>query len=143
MLKPNPSGGTAKKIMSSLAKNVLRQLRKRKSNKPLNPKPIGFRPLLLLVLEIDEREELAGIQLHLTFYQIRTDTDLLFLSTIRLKKTRSKTQIVSAVLFVYLKTTMEKTGYDVRNVSEGRTHFVLLWRNTLFVGLGRDKHFCP
>jgi hypothetical protein len=42
-LKPNPRGGTAKKIMSSPYKYLLRQLRKRKSNRPLNPKPIGLR----------------------------------------------------------------------------------------------------
>jgi hypothetical protein len=30
---------------------------------------------------------------------------------------------------------MEKTGYDVRNVSDGRTHFVLVWRKILFVSL--------
>ena len=34
---------------------------------------------------------------------------------------------------------MQKTGY-VRNVSDGRTHFVLVWRKILFVSLVRDKH---
>jgi hypothetical protein len=34
---------------------------------------------------------------------------------------------------------MEKTRYDVRNVSDGRTHFVLVWRKILFVRLVRDK----
>jgi len=38
-LKPNPCGGTAKKITCSTYKNLLRQLKKRKSNRPLNPKP--------------------------------------------------------------------------------------------------------
>jgi len=28
----------------------------------------------------------------------------------------------------------------VRNVSDGRTHFVLVWRKILFVRLVRDKH---
>ena len=45
-----------------------------------------------------------------------------------------------SVLVVSLKTTMEKTGYDVRNVSDGRTHFVLVWRKILFENLVRDKH---
>ena len=45
-----------------------------------------------------------------------------------------------AVLVISLKTTMEKTRYDVRNVSDGRTHFVLVWRKILFVSLVRDKH---
>jgi len=44
------------------------------------------------------------------------------------------------VLVVSLKTTMEKTGYDVRNISDGRTHFVLVWRKILFESLVRDKH---
>jgi hypothetical protein len=47
---------------------------------------------------------------------------------------------VCSVLAVSLKTTMEKTRYDVRNVSDGRTHFGLVWRKILFVSLVRDKH---
>jgi len=53
---------------------------------------------------------------------------------------RNKTLIVCSVLVVSLKTTMEKTRYDVQNFSDGRTHFVLLWRKILFVSLVRDKH---
>ena len=45
-----------------------------------------------------------------------------------------------SVLVVCLKTTMEKTRYDVRNVSNGRTHCVLVWKKILFVSLLRDKH---
>jgi hypothetical protein len=48
------------------------------------------------------------------------------------------TLIVCSALVVFLKTTMEKTGYDVRNVSDGLTHFVLVWRKILFVSLVRD-----
>jgi hypothetical protein len=33
-----------------------------------------------------------------------------------------------SALVVVLKTTVERTRYDVRNVSDGRTHFVLVWR---------------
>ena len=44
-----------------------------------------------------------------------------------------------SVLVVSLKTTMEKTRYDVRNVSDGCTHFVMVWRKILFVSLVRDK----
>jgi hypothetical protein len=54
---------------------------------------------------------------------------------------KNKTLIVCSVLVVSLKTTMEKSGYDVRNVSDGRTYFVLVWRNILFVRLIRDKHY--
>jgi len=52
----------------------------------------------------------------------------------------NKTLIVCSVLVVSLKTTVEKTRYNVRNVSDGRTHFVLVWRKVLFVSLVRDKH---
>ena len=43
---------------------------------------------------------------------------------------------------------VEKSGYDVRNLSDGRTHSVLVWRKILFVSLFRDKHcfvlsLCP
>jgi hypothetical protein len=47
---------------------------------------------------------------------------------------------VCSLLVVSLKTTVEKSRYDVRNVSDGRTHFVLVWRKSLFVSLVRDKH---
>jgi hypothetical protein len=53
----------------------------------------------------------------------------------------NKTLNVCSVLVVSLKTTVEKTRYDVRNVSDGRTHFVLVWRKSLFVSLVRDKHY--
>jgi len=53
---------------------------------------------------------------------------------------KDKTLIVCSVLVVSLKTTTEKTRYDVRNVSDGRTHFVLVWRKILFVSLVKDKH---
>ena len=48
--------------------------------------------------------------------------------------------IVCSVLVISLKTTMEKTRYNVRNVSDGCTHFVLVRRKVLFVSLVRDKH---
>ena len=35
---------------------------------------------------------------------------------------------------------MEKTRHDVRNVSDGQTNFVLVWRKILFASLVRDKH---
>jgi len=53
---------------------LLGQLRKRKSNRPLNPKPIGLRRILFLVLQKDGRERFAGIQLRLTLHHIRTLT---------------------------------------------------------------------
>jgi len=54
---------------------------------------------------------------------------------------RNKTLIVCSVLVISLKTMMEKTRYDVRYVSDGHTHFVLVWRKMLFVSrLVGDKH---
>jgi hypothetical protein len=47
---------------------------------------------------------------------------------------------VCCVLVVSLKTTVDKTRYDVQNFSDGRTHFVLVWKKSLFVSLVRDKH---
>jgi hypothetical protein len=41
--------------MSSPSKNIMRQLRKRKSSRPLNPKPDGLRRMLFLVLQKDGR----------------------------------------------------------------------------------------
>jgi len=35
---------------------------------------------------------------------------------------------------------MEQSGYDVQSVSDGRTHFMLVWRKILFVSLVRDEH---
>jgi hypothetical protein len=48
---------------------------------------------------------------------------------------------VCSVQVVSLKTAMEKSGYDVRNIADGRTQFVLVWRKNLFVSLVRDKHY--
>jgi hypothetical protein len=57
---------------------------------------------------------------------------------------RKKALIVCYVLVVSLKTAMEKSGYDVRNIADGRTHFVVVWGKILFVSLVRDKHsFVP
>jgi hypothetical protein len=66
-LNPSPRRGTAKKITSSQ-----KQLRKRKSSRPLNPKPDGWRRMLFLVLQKYGREGFAGIQLRLTLHQILT-----------------------------------------------------------------------
>ena len=95
--------------------------------------------MFFLVLKKDGREGFAGIQLRLTLHQILTLTELFLSLTIRRKKVRNKTLIVCSVLVVSLKITMENTRYDVRNVSDGPTHFVLLWKKILFVRLVRDK----
>jgi len=48
-----------------LTENFMGQLRKRKSNRPLNPKPIGLCRMLFLVLQKGRREGFAKIQIHL------------------------------------------------------------------------------
>ena len=58
----------------------------------------------------------------------------------RLKRMRNKTLIFCTLLVVSMKTALENTGYDLRNVSDRRRHFVLVWRKILFVSLIRDKH---
>jgi hypothetical protein len=96
--------------------------------------------MLFLVLQKEGIKGFAGIQLRLTLHQIRT-LNYLFLSLqIQLTRMRNKRLIVCSVLVVSLKTTMEKSGYDLRNIVEGRTYFVLVWRKILFVSLVRDKH---
>ena len=52
----------------------------------------------------------------------------------------NKTLIVCSILVISLKTTMKKSGYDVRNIADWRTHFMLAWRKILFVSPARDKH---
>jgi len=111
-LQPNPRGRTAKKTTSSLyRKFVGATQKKRKSNRSLNPKPIGLRRMLFLVLQKDGREGFAGIQLRLTLRQIRTLTKLFLSMTIRRKK--NKTLIVCTVLVVSLKITKEKSVCNV------------------------------
>ena len=49
-----------RKYRIHFTENLLGQLRKIKSNSPLNPKPIGLRRMLFLVLQKDRRESLPG-----------------------------------------------------------------------------------
>jgi hypothetical protein len=45
---------------------------------------------------------------------------------------------VCSVLVVSLKTAMEKSGYNARNILDWCEHCVLVWRKMLFVSLVRD-----
>ena len=73
-LQPNTRGGTTKKITSSTYRKFVRATQKKKSNRPLSPKPIGLRRMLFLVLQNNGREGFAGIHLRLSLHQIRTLT---------------------------------------------------------------------
>ena len=86
-----------RKLRVRLKENLLGQLRKRKSNRPLNPKPIGLLRMLFLALQKDGREGFAGIQ----FRQTRTLTQV-FLS-MKIRRKNSKTLTVSTVLVVSLR----------------------------------------
>jgi hypothetical protein len=98
-LQPNTHGGTAKKITNSPYKKFVGgKLRKRKSKRPLNPKPIGLRRMPLLGPSKRGTRRFARIQLRLTFHKIRTLTELFLSSTIRRKK-GNNTPIVCCVLY--------------------------------------------
>ena len=138
-LQPNLRGGTIKKTTSSSSRNFvgatqkkkIKQATKSKTNRPASNALLGpsKRRKRVVCRDPTPSDTLSD-----------SDTDLTVLSlTIRQKK-RNKTLSVSSLLVVSLKTTMYKSGYDVRNISDGCTHFVLVWRNVLFVSLVRDKH---
>jgi hypothetical protein len=57
---PKYSYWNSKENIEFITENMLWQLRKRKSNSPLNPKPVGLRRMLFLVLQTDRREGLPG-----------------------------------------------------------------------------------
>ena len=55
-LRPNPRNGTVKKIMSTSNRKFVGVTQKKKSNRSLNPKPIGLLRMLFLVLQNDGTE---------------------------------------------------------------------------------------
>jgi hypothetical protein len=85
---------------------LLRQLRKRKSNRPLNPKPIALRRMLFLVLQKDGREWFCWDPTP-SDTPSDSDTDL----TVRFaddstEEEEQNADYVCSVLVVSLKTTM-------------------------------------
>ena len=82
--------------------------------------------MLLLVLQKDGTERFAGIQLRLTLHQIRT---LTLAAPFADDSTEECDEQDADCLFctgLFSKATMEKSGYGVRNVSDGRTHCLLI-----------------
>jgi hypothetical protein len=137
-LQPNPRGGTAKKIMISPYKKICWGNSEKKIQQATKSKT-KYLVSNALLGPSKRRKRRSCRDLTPSDTPSDSDTDLMFLSlTIRRKK-RYITLIVCNALVVFLKTTMEKSGYDVRNISDGRTHFVLVWRKLLFVILVRDK----
>ena len=96
--------------------------------------------MLFLVIQEDGREGFAGIQLHLILPSV-SDTVLPvpFVDDSTEEEEQDADCVFCTVPVVPLKTTMEKSGYDVRNISDGRTHCVLVWRKILFVKLVGNK----
>jgi hypothetical protein len=68
-LKTNPRSAATKKITSSPYKKLFTQVRKRKSHRLHNLKPIDLRRILFLVLKKDGTLGFGGIQLRLTLHQ--------------------------------------------------------------------------
>jgi len=124
-LKPNPHGGKTQKISNSLYRKFVGATQKNKIKQPTKSKTNRLASNALLGPSKRQKREFAGIQLHLTLNKVRTQTEL-FLSLMIRRKKRNNTLIVCSVLVVSLKTTMEKSGYDVRNISDGRTHCMLV-----------------
>ena len=141
-LKPNPCGGTAKKITSSPYKKFVEATQKKKIKQATKSKT--SRPGSNALLGPSKRRirRVCWDPAPSATHHIRKLTQLFLSLTIRRKEMRNKKLIVCSLLVVSLKTTMEKTRYDASNISDGNTHFVLVWRNILFVSLVRDKHSC-
>jgi len=137
-LKPNPHGGTAKKLMSSPYKKFVEATQKKKikqateskssppaSNALLGPSKIRKRSICRDPAPSDTPSDL-DTDLAVSFADDSIEGD--------------EEQDADCVFCTGLKTTMEKTKYDVRNILDGQTHFVPVWRKILFVSLVRDKH---
>jgi len=124
-LQPNTRGGTAKKTSNSPYRKSVGATQKKNIKQATKSKTNRLASNALLGPSKRQKRGFAGLQLRLTLYKIRTQTYLFFPLKIRQKK-RNNTLAVCSVLVVSLKTTMEKSGYDVRNISEGRTHCVLV-----------------
>jgi len=138
-LKPNPRGGTAKKIMSSPYKIYGEATQKKKIKQATKPKT--SRPASNAVLgpsKIRKRRVCRDPNTSDTPSDSDNDLAVPFAED---STERDEQDAVCSVLVVSLKTTMERTRYDVQNVSDGCTHFVLVWRKISFVSLVRDKHF--
>ena len=136
-LQPYTRGATAKNLTSTTYRKLLGQNGKIKSNRPLNPKQIDFRRMLSFFLQKDGGKGFAAIQLRLKLHGFGH----LLSSSFRWQfDGRGTGRWLCFVLVVSLKTTVKKSGYDGRNISDGCTKFVLVRRKILFVSFVRAKH---
>jgi hypothetical protein len=137
ILQPNTRGGTAEKISNSPSRKFVGATQKKKIKQATKSKTNGLASNAILSPSKRHKRGFAGIQLRLT---LNSTTDLAVPFTDDSTEEGNNVLIVCSVLVVSLKTAMEKSGYDVRNISDGRTHCVLVWRKILFVSLFRNKH---
>jgi len=117
-LKPNPCGGTAKKIISSPYKKFVEATQKKKIKQATKSKTSWLASNALLGPSKRQKRSVCRDQ---------TPSD-----------TSSHSEQDADCMFCtgrFSEATMKKTRYDVRNVSDGRTHFVLVWGKILFVSL--------
>jgi len=138
-------GGTAKKISISSYRKFLGQLRKRISNRPLNPKPIGLRRTLFLAFQKDRREGLprSNSVWHFISFEHKPSCSFRWWFD-----GRRGARCWWCVLYWSFLWRPQWRRVDRRNISDGRTICVLVWSKILFVRLFRDKHcfvlsMCP
>ena len=135
-LKPNHRGGTAKKITSSPYKKFVEATQKRKIKQATKSKT-GW-PASNALLGLSKRRKrrvCRGPTMSDTPWHSDTDLAVPFSDD----STEGDKEQDADCVFCTGRFSKE-IGYDVRNVSDGRTHFVLVWRKILFVSLVRDKH---
>jgi hypothetical protein len=138
-LKPNPRGGAAKEITSSPYRTFVEATQKRKIKQATKSKTTLLASNVLGPSKRRKKRVCRDPTPSDTPSHSDTDLAVPFADDM-MEKMSNKTLNMCSVLVVSLKTTVEKTRYDVRNVSDWRTHFVLVWRKSLFVSFVRDKH---
>ena len=130
-LKTNPHGGTAKKITSSPYKKFVEATQKKKIKEATKSKTSWLVSNALLGPPKRWKRTVCQDQ---TSSDTSSDSDN-DLAVPFVGDLMEKDEEKDSVRIVSLKTTMETTRYNVQNVSDGRTHFVLVWRKILFVSL--------
>ena len=137
-LQPNTRGGTARKLTSSLYRTFFGATQKKKIKQATKSKTNRLASNSLLGPSKREKRRVCRDP---TRSDTPSDSDADLAVTFAEDSTEEEQEgDCLTVLVVSLKTTKEKNGYDVQNISDGRTRFVLVWRKTVFVSLVRGKH---
>jgi hypothetical protein len=136
-LQPNTCGGTVRKITSSLYRKFVGTTQKKTIKQSTKSKT---NPLASNALLGPSKRRKGRVCRDPAPSDTPSDSHTDLTVPFAVDSTEENQEAVCTVLVVSLKTTKEKNGYDVRNISDGRTRFVLVWRKILFVRLVRDKH---